>query len=89
MHKGLEDALASSYRLDRELGRGEMATVYLAQDIRHNRRVKGEAPGALTKAIDNGFGHWKWIEHDWTLDSLRDEPESVDLLARKPAEMVA
>src|SRR6476646_2522479 len=39
MHKGLEDALASSYRLDRELGRGGMATVYLAHDIRHNRRV--------------------------------------------------
>lgn len=39
MHKGLEDALATSYRLDRELGRGGMATVYLAHDIRHNRRV--------------------------------------------------
>ena len=39
MHKGLEDALASSYRVDRELGRGGMATVYLAHDIRHNRRV--------------------------------------------------
>jgi serine/threonine protein kinase/tetratricopeptide (TPR) repeat protein len=39
MHKGLEDALASSYRLDRELGRGGMATVYLAQDLRHKRRV--------------------------------------------------
>ncbi|HUQ47074.1 MAG TPA: protein kinase [Gemmatimonadaceae bacterium] len=39
MHKGLEDALASSYRLDRELGRGGMATVYLAHDVRHNRRV--------------------------------------------------
>lgn len=39
MHKGLEDALATSYRLDRELGRGGMATVYLAHDVRHNRRV--------------------------------------------------
>ncbi len=39
MHKGLENALARSYRLDRELGRGGMATVYLAHDIRHNRRV--------------------------------------------------
>ena len=48
--------------------------------------MKGEALGALTKAIDNGFGHWKWIEHDTTLDSLRNEPEFVALLARKPAE---
>ena len=39
MYKGLEDALASSYRLDRELGRGGMATVFLAHDVRHNRRV--------------------------------------------------
>ncbi len=39
MHKGLEDALAKSYRLDRELGRGGMATVFLAHDVRHNRRV--------------------------------------------------
>src|SRR5688500_9455055 len=39
VHKGLEDALASSYRLERELGRGGMATVFLAHDIRHNRRV--------------------------------------------------
>ena len=48
--------------------------------------MKGEALGALTKAIDNGFGHWKWIEHDTTLDSLRNEPEFAALLARKPAE---
>ncbi len=47
---------------------------------------KDEAVGALTKAIANGFGHWKWIEHDSTLDALRDEPGFTALLARKPAE---
>ncbi len=39
MHKGLESALASRYRLDRELGRGGMATVFLAIDLRHDRKV--------------------------------------------------
>src|SRR4026208_1622675 len=39
MHKGLEDALTGSYEIERELGRGGMATVYLAQDARHKRRV--------------------------------------------------
>src|SRR6059058_1599072 len=32
-------ALASRYRLERPLGQGGMATVHLAQDLRHRRRV--------------------------------------------------
>ena len=35
----LQSALADRYRLDREIGAGGMATVYLAQDIRHDRKV--------------------------------------------------
>jgi serine/threonine-protein kinase len=35
----LRSALADRYRLTREIGRGGMATVYLAQDLRHDRKV--------------------------------------------------
>ncbi|HUF35525.1 MAG TPA: serine/threonine-protein kinase, partial [Gemmatimonadales bacterium] len=37
--EGLRDALADRYRIERELGRGGMATVYLARDLRHDRPV--------------------------------------------------
>ncbi len=38
MHQ-LSAALADRYRIERELGQGGMATVYLAQDLKHDRHV--------------------------------------------------
>src|SRR6476619_8229545 len=35
----IREVLAPTYTLDRELGRGGMATVYLAQDSKHDRVV--------------------------------------------------
>jgi tRNA A-37 threonylcarbamoyl transferase component Bud32/dipeptidyl aminopeptidase/acylaminoacyl peptidase len=35
----LQSALSDRYRLDREIGAGGMATVYVAHDLRHDRRV--------------------------------------------------
>ncbi|MGQ0642088.1 MAG: protein kinase domain-containing protein [Gemmatimonadaceae bacterium] len=35
----LDAGLAGRYRLERNVGAGGMATVYLAQDLRHNRKV--------------------------------------------------
>ncbi|HEX6941404.1 MAG TPA: serine/threonine-protein kinase, partial [Gemmatimonadaceae bacterium] len=35
----LQSAIADRYKVERELGRGGMATVFLATDVRHERRV--------------------------------------------------
>jgi len=35
----LQDALSNRYRIERELGQGGMATVYLARDLKHEREV--------------------------------------------------
>ncbi|MGH7513865.1 MAG: protein kinase domain-containing protein [Gemmatimonadales bacterium] len=39
LREQLRSGLADRYRFDRELGRGGMATVFLAQDLRHDRPV--------------------------------------------------
>src|SRR5436309_1601311 len=38
-YEDFAEALGSSYRLERPLGEGGMATVHLAQDLKHRRRV--------------------------------------------------
>ena len=35
----LKDALSDRYAIERELGAGGMATVYLAEDLKHHRKV--------------------------------------------------
>jgi serine/threonine-protein kinase len=37
----LTSALAGRYTIERELGRGGMATVYRARDIKHERAKRG------------------------------------------------
>jgi len=39
VRSGLQSALTDRYRIERELGAGGMATVYLARDIKHDRDV--------------------------------------------------
>ena len=49
----LTDALAGRYVIERELGAGGMAVVYLAQDVRHRRRV---ALKVLNEDLSRGIG---------------------------------
>jgi serine/threonine protein kinase len=35
----LTSSLSDRYLVDREIGRGGMATVYLAHDVKHDRKV--------------------------------------------------
>jgi len=44
----LAAALADRYAIERELGQGGMATVYLAEDLKHHRKV---APKVLRPEI--------------------------------------
>ena len=47
----LKAALADSYAIERELGAGGMATVYLAQDLKHRRKVAVKVLRAELAAI--------------------------------------
>ena len=49
----LQDALAERYTIERELGRGGMATVYLADDLKHRRPV---ALKVLTPELASSLG---------------------------------
>jgi len=42
-----------------------------------------EAISCLERAIQNGFGHWEWLEHDSDLESLRGHPRFLALLSGK------
>jgi serine/threonine protein kinase len=39
LHDRLKSALSDRYTIERELGSGGMATVYLAEDLKHHRKV--------------------------------------------------
>lgn len=58
----LTTALADRYRIEREIGAGGMATVYLAHDVKHNRQVAVKVLRPELSAILGGERFLKEIE---------------------------
>ena len=65
----LSSALAGRYRLEREIGAGGMATVYLAEDLRHQRQV---AVKVLRPELSATLGHDRFLREITTTAGLRN-----------------
>jgi serine/threonine protein kinase len=61
--------LAVRYRLEQELGKGGMATVYLADDVRHHRRV---AIKVLHPELGAALGGERFLRETEVTANLRD-----------------
>ncbi len=64
----LAAALADRYRIERELGAGGMATVYLAEDVKHHRRV---AIKVLRPELAQAIGPERFLREIETTANLR------------------
>lgn len=71
----LQAALATSYRIDRDLGAGGMATVYLAHDIKHDRAV---AIKVLKPELAASIGSERFLKEILTTANLQ-HPHIVPL----------
>ena len=60
--------LVGRYRLERELGAGGMATVYLAEDVKHSRQV---AVKVLHPELAAQLGHERFLREITTTANLR------------------
>jgi serine/threonine-protein kinase len=69
-------ALAERYRVERELGRGGMATVYLAEDLRHERSV---AVKVLRPELAAALGSDRFLR-EIKLTARLDHPHILPLL---------
>jgi len=65
---GLAEALAGRYTIERELGAGGMATVYAAQDLKHQRRV---AVKVLRDDVAAALGRDRFLREITTTANLR------------------
>ncbi len=67
-YSSLSNALADRYRIERELGAGGMATVYLAQDLKHGRQV---AVKVLRAELAAALGQDRFLREITTTANLR------------------
>jgi TolB-like protein/tetratricopeptide (TPR) repeat protein len=72
----LTDALQDRYRLERELGRGGMATVYLARDLKHGRDV---ALKVLRPELAVALGTERFLQ-EIRISSRLDHPHILTLI---------
>ena len=64
----LNEALSDRYRIERELGQGGMATVYLAEDLKHKRKV---AVKVLKPELAAVLGADRFVQEITTTASLQ------------------
>jgi hypothetical protein len=90
MHAGtdidrLNTSFAGRYRLEREIGAGGMATVYLATDVKHDRQV---ALKVLRAELAQALGHERFLREIkmfdpdgnallFPIDGTQDRPETA------------
>ena len=70
------DALSDRYTLERELGRGGMATVYLARDLKHGRMV---ALKVMRPELAQAIGPERFL-HEIRITSRLDHPHILTLI---------
>ena len=75
-HARLAAALAGRYRIERELGRGGMATVYLAHDLKHDRPV---AVKVLLPEIAAALGAERFLR-EIVITARLDHPHILTLI---------
>ncbi len=64
----LSTALADRYKIERHLGEGGMATVYLAEDLKHDRKV---AVNVLRAELAAVLGAERFVQEIKTTASLQ------------------
>ena len=72
----LTDALASRYRIERELGAGGMARVYLARDLKHDREV---ALKVLRPELAAALGAGRFLQ-EIRISARLDHPHILTLI---------
>ncbi len=79
----LASALADRYRIERELGQGGMATVYLAEDLKHQRKVAIKVLRSELSALvfegDGRIGDYAGGYTDWMQDKAKEAARAAVL----------